>query len=147
MHKLQDSDEEEHSKRELEKATVGPEEDSGFQDLRNSGFRWIWKSKKILDSGIPNWDEEQGESSGLRNLGIQMKRKRAGWLSSYEKLKPRIDVKTESFIQFLAELALYLSCHKDHKMEICVDQICCWVINLEFQKQITKIFRKIRKSR
>lgn len=39
MHKLQDSDEEEHSKRGLEKATVGPEEDSGFQDLRNSGFR------------------------------------------------------------------------------------------------------------
>lgn len=47
-HKLQDSDEEEHSKRELEKATVGYEEDSGFQEFRiqmnpeeqeDSGFR------------------------------------------------------------------------------------------------------------
>jgi hypothetical protein len=41
-----------------------------------------------------------------------MKRNRAGWLASYEKLKPRIDAKTESFIQFLAELALYLSVTK-----------------------------------
>lgn len=64
------------------------------------------------------------EDSGSWEFRIQMKRKRAGWLSSYEKLKPRIDAKTESFIQFLAELALYLSCHKDDKMEICVDQIC-----------------------
>jgi hypothetical protein len=38
-YKLQDSDEEEHSKREPEKATVGHEEDSGFQEFRNSGFR------------------------------------------------------------------------------------------------------------
>jgi hypothetical protein len=37
-HKLQDSDLE-HNKREPETATVGHEEDSGFQEFRNSGFR------------------------------------------------------------------------------------------------------------
>jgi len=101
-----------------------------IQDFRNLGIldsdesgraRRFW----IQEFQIEMKSKKNHQDSGIWKFRIQMKRKRAGWLASYEKLKPRIDAKNESFIQFLAELALYLSRHKDHTMEICVDQICC----------------------
>jgi hypothetical protein len=101
-----------------------------IQDFRNLGIldsdesgraRRFW----IQEFQIEMKSKKNHQDSGIWEFRIQMKRKRAGWLASYEKLKPMIDAKTESFIQFLAELALNLSRHKDHKMEICVDQICC----------------------